>query len=81
MQDDGEHQSLGYSISLTMTTTMMMTTTMRTMTMTMTSHKSLVCSKSLFFLTLKVRREDAERIFKRWGDMVVKGQVIKTKTL
>ena len=32
-------------------------------------------------LTLKVRREDAERIFKRWGDMVVKGQVIKTKTL
>ena len=75
MQDDGEHQSLGYSISLTMTTTM------RTMTMTMTSHKSLVCSKSLFFLTLKVRREDAERIFKRWGDMVVKGQVIKTKTL
>ena len=69
MQDDGEYQSLGCSISLTMTTTMM------TMTMTMTSHKRLFCSKSLFLLNLKVRREDAERIFKRWGDMVVKGQV------
>ena len=58
---------------------MMMTMMTMTMTMTMTSHKSLVCSKSFIILTLKVRREDAERIFKRWGDMVVKGQVIKTK--
>ena len=68
LQDDGEHQSLGYSISLTMSTTMMMTTTMMTMTMTKTSHKSLVCSKSLCASWLWRWGERTRRGFSRGGE-------------